>query len=107
MADDLKTVTFNWSTEYGTCYDCGLPAAFCLTGMTYKDWDLDNLKRCAICAANDAANGESITRLDRLTYACDACDRLVTEDEIHHSLGIDNGIGDTSQCTSCITGEQR
>lgn len=35
-------------------------------------------------------------------YGCDACDRLVTEDEITHSLGIDNGQGDTSQCDECM-----
>lgn len=35
-------------------------------------------------------------------YGCDACDRLVPEDEIHHSLGVNNGQGDTSQCSACI-----
>lgn len=35
-------------------------------------------------------------------YSCDACDRMVPEDEIHHSLGINNGQGDTSQCDDCL-----
>lgn len=43
---------------------------------------------------------EKVNNVD--LYGCDACDRLVTEDEIHHSLGIDNGQGDTSQCSNCI-----
>lgn len=32
---------------------------------------------------------------------CDACDKVVPLDELHSSLGVDNGIGDTTQCHEC------
>lgn len=59
----LKTVTFRWSTEHGECYDCGRPAAF-------YNWDLvsrgfcDTAILCAVCAANVAADGGTIGRIE-------------------------------------------
>jgi hypothetical protein len=61
MSADLIQVVHHWSDEHGTCYGCGHPAAFAI-----KDPDEgidDEDKRCAVCAANDAADGEMIYRL--------------------------------------------
>lgn len=63
---NLVTVTFEWSDEHGECYDCGLPAAYYLYGRTrkpgvvYEPADI----RCSVCAANLAADGETIRRID-------------------------------------------
>jgi hypothetical protein len=49
-----------WSEDYGTCYDCGKPAAFALPDAYGENPDNvieDTHKRCAICAANGAADG--------------------------------------------------
>jgi hypothetical protein len=55
----LRPVLFHWSTEHGECYDCGLPAAF------YRDGGREaHHQVCAVCAANDAANGSEIARID-------------------------------------------
>lgn len=54
----LQHVEFDWSTKHGQCYDCGLPAGFQLVGDAGSTG-----KRCAVCAANAAADGEQITRL--------------------------------------------
>lgn len=57
-------VTFNWSDEKGNCYDCGLPAAYCLVGHSaYETEDKIPWLRCCICAAQAAAEGESILYL--------------------------------------------
>lgn len=40
-------------------------------------------------------------------FGCDVCDRNVPADMIVHSLGVDNGQGDTSQCQGCIDKAQR
>jgi hypothetical protein len=66
-------VNLFWRDSYGHCYDCGLPAAFILSSeytyqvnrserVEYRDTD----KRCAICAANAAADGEYIQRIEDL-----------------------------------------
>ena len=66
-----RKVTFEWSTEYGECHDCGLPAAFAsgwqaiVNAGTVKVIPA-TLKRCAVCAANDAAAGEHVIRIDQL-----------------------------------------
>lgn len=57
-------VEFDWSTEWGSCYECGLPAAFRLVGLAVYETNLDSWKRCAVCAANAAATGEFIARID-------------------------------------------
>jgi hypothetical protein len=69
----IQTVTFNWSTENGECYECGLPAAFKRSygqdRESYSDTqDRESYvareeKLCAVCAANAAADGEEITRI--------------------------------------------
>jgi hypothetical protein len=63
-------VEFDWTDEFGTCYDCGHPAFFALpdaynrAGEEPQPID-DKHKRCALCAANAAAeDGERIIRLD-------------------------------------------
>lgn len=52
----LVHVEFDWSPEYGDCYDCGLPAA-------YKTDDPPAHILCSVCAAAAAAEGERITWL--------------------------------------------
>jgi hypothetical protein len=66
----VETVTFYWSREHGDCAECALPAAFCLTdssGIRDTDDLTGELRpeslRCAICAANNAADGEFIARI--------------------------------------------
>jgi len=54
-------IVFQWSYENGICYDCGLPAAF-YTGESKHA----HAKRCAVCAANLAADGERVTRIREL-----------------------------------------
>lgn len=55
----VELFTFHWSRELGDCYDCGLPAAFFRDGTTD-----DSSRLCAICAANSAALGSPIVRID-------------------------------------------
>lgn len=56
-----EVVVFQWSTQHGHCVECGLPAAF---------YRLDaygpgkNMRACSVCAANAAADGEAIARID-------------------------------------------
>lgn len=56
-----EVITFIWSTEYGQCSECGIPAAF---------YSIDGYgpgkhqELCAICAANEATKGAEITRID-------------------------------------------
>lgn len=57
----LIDVHFQWSDEYGFCYDCGRPAAY-LIGDRRESADTADL-RCSVCAADCAADGEIITRL--------------------------------------------
>lgn len=61
---DTIKVTFNWSDEHGRCYECGLPAAFLVPNAYGDNIDIgDKHKRCAVCAANDACDGEIVTRI--------------------------------------------
>lgn len=53
----LATVVFQWSEEWGECYDCGLPAAFMVGPDTA--FTAEGL-RCAVCAAQAACEGETI-----------------------------------------------
>lgn len=60
-----EEVTFTWSTRAGRCYDCGRPAAFLRGTYLRQPHDSDETtKLCAVCAANAAADGEPITRID-------------------------------------------
>lgn len=71
--DDTRVeVRFVWSTEQGPCYDCGLPAAFIADYYARKDrpprpddWEA----LCAVCAANAAANGHNVRRIDEMREA--------------------------------------
>lgn len=57
-------VTFYWLNDNGVCNNCGLPAAFRLIGHpAYGSENWDAWKRCSVCAANDAADGERIARI--------------------------------------------
>lgn len=56
-------VTFEWSADHGRCYDCGLPAAF-LDVDCYGPGRHE--KHCAVCAANHAADGSTIRRIEPL-----------------------------------------
>lgn len=63
----LVDVHFQWEDRHGKCSECGLPAAF-LVPDAYGDRALDDHhKRCAVCAANDAAGGERVIRIEELT----------------------------------------
>lgn len=60
----LRTVTFQWDDRLGDCYECGRPAAFF---ATYKgDIPTPETIRCSLCAANNAADGENIARIEPL-----------------------------------------
>lgn len=50
----LVTVVFHWDSAYGPCRTCGLPAAYDVA---------DTYKACCVCAAQAAADGETIKRL--------------------------------------------
>lgn len=52
-------VVFEWSDEFGRCYECGVPAAY--TSSEHKALP-ENL-RCSVCAAQDAAGGATINYL--------------------------------------------
>ena len=61
-----ERVVFHWTREWGDCYECGLPAAFFLPdayGVEDEAPSRHNL-RCAVCAANAAAEGERVARID-------------------------------------------
>jgi hypothetical protein len=66
--ESTEAVLFHWSTEHGTCYECGLPAAFYLPDAYGMDSEgpTEVNKRCAVCAANDAAEGERVARIASL-----------------------------------------
>lgn len=52
----MRIVVMVWATRHGPCHDCGLPAAFKETGLDHR--------LCAVCAANTAADGVGIVRLN-------------------------------------------
>ena len=56
---DLRIVVFQWSAQNGECQECGLPAAFYDTPYGTDE----QRKLCAVCAANSAADGETIRRI--------------------------------------------
>lgn len=56
LDEDIELVVFGWSNKHGHCDDCGLPAAFAREPLASR--------LCAVCAANAAADGERIFRLD-------------------------------------------
>lgn len=58
-AGRLQTVTFHWHTRYGPCEDCGLPSAYLIDGNSESA-----LRTCSVCAAEHAAGGSHIARLD-------------------------------------------
>ena len=69
----IEIATFAWSNEHGYCYDCGLPAAFFLPRAYINEERTpgapdqkpnDVNKRCSICAANDAADGVTVRRIE-------------------------------------------
>lgn len=65
LVEDTELVTFHWSRLHGDCENCGLPAAFYVPDAYGKGKPLtDTHKRCAVCAANDAVDGERVIRID-------------------------------------------
>lgn len=64
--EGCEVVVFQWYNHNGQCYDCGLPAAFKLVGHAAYSKNLDSWKRCCVCAANAAADGEFIERIEPL-----------------------------------------
>lgn len=61
MAKQPEVVVFHWTRDNGECYDCGLPAAFFTDASGGRS--LIGVKLCAVCAANHAADGETISRI--------------------------------------------
>ena len=60
----LEIVVFQWSRQDGDCEDCGLPAAFLQPAYNAGGGLLVPEHRlCAVCAANAAADGETIERI--------------------------------------------
>jgi len=59
---ETEEIIFHWSREHGDCYDCGRPAAF-------RAVDCYGRARheilCSVCAANWAADGQIIERIDQ------------------------------------------
>jgi hypothetical protein len=65
MEEGLELVCFRWSTEHGRCAECGRPAAFRVLGLA----DREQAKRCAVCAANAAVDGERVGRIGGRDHA--------------------------------------
>lgn len=62
--ENVETVVFHWSRKHGDCYDCGRPAAFLVPDAYGIGRPIeDHHKRCAVCAANDAVDGERVVRI--------------------------------------------
>lgn len=60
----LVHVEFDWSPEHGSCYECGLPAAYAVSGPDDHDTPHQpNRLRCSVCAAAAAADGDFLIRL--------------------------------------------
>lgn len=85
LANGMVEVTFLWSTDRGTCHDCGLPAAYKLVG--YKDWEPASVLRCSLCAALLASHGEQIVALE--DEQCPECEvyRPMDENPVCNSCG--------------------
>lgn len=72
LADMLESggatepVLLHWSREHGDCIDCGLPAAF-FAPDRFGGWSDAHVRNiaCAICAANWAAEGNVIRRIEK------------------------------------------
>jgi hypothetical protein len=67
--EGTEPIVHFWSRKHGNCYECGNPAAF---WVPMKEVDADNPtnvadeeKRCAVCAANAAVDGEHVVRIER------------------------------------------
>jgi hypothetical protein len=62
--DGLVEVVFKWSDKYGDCEDCGAPAAYVSDRYGAPDPVAKDGRLCPVCAAEDAANGHAVVRLD-------------------------------------------
>lgn len=58
----LVHVEFDWSDEFGFCYDCGRPAAYEI-GHSQDGTSPQARLRCSVCAASAAWEGEELTYL--------------------------------------------
>jgi len=61
--DGLELVTFEWSTEFDECYECGLPAAYVVPDAYGKTTLGVTHLRCCRCAALAAADGERVVHI--------------------------------------------
>lgn len=60
----IVRVTFDWDDHFGTCYDCGTPAAYTAPERYGEDKPLtDEMLLCAICAVKEASEGGRIVFL--------------------------------------------
>jgi hypothetical protein len=63
-----RVLLATWSDTHGPCYECGLPAAYLVpdahtrTGQPTPPAGPQH-KRCALCAAQNAADGEPLQHL--------------------------------------------
>jgi hypothetical protein len=64
ISEDLIEVTFRWHTKWGTCYDCGLPAAYYVDVYGVENDTRDEAKFCCVCAADSMADGFPGRRID-------------------------------------------
>ena len=64
----LVHVEFDWSDEFGFCYECGRPAAYTV-GHDQDGTTADARLRCSVCAALNAWEGETLTYLFAENYA--------------------------------------
>jgi hypothetical protein len=64
----LEIIVFQWARKHGDCDDCGLPAAFKIDLSAFQqDAGFPERQFCAVCAANAAADGERIERIEEIT----------------------------------------
>lgn len=63
---DLEIVVLQWSRKHGECQECGLPAAFRTLNAAPPGRPDTSRNLCAVCAANFAADGETIMRIEEL-----------------------------------------
>lgn len=61
LSSGIEVWVFEWSRDHGNCADCSCPAAF-YSLNAYGEGRHQRL--CAVCAANAAAEGMSIKRID-------------------------------------------
>lgn len=63
LADGKVEVTFVWSPEHGSCYDCGLPAAYAMPeryGLPADSTVRPEDKLCSVCFASAVVDNKGV-----------------------------------------------